>query len=448
MKKANKKQEQALLLLKQQYKKENKKKTTINKSIKNNNNEDSDEKEAISNEETVNIVLKIKDKEIKSAVNRMKVLKEENESLKNLLYEDEDYNNNIVLEDKNKEIAEKIQNYNKEILFLNRQLLEHNNCIEEQNLYNEDYQKLKDELKQVKQNILETKNKINTSLKNNCSTPTISNSNTEKSLQVNNANNKAKMLNKNNSLSKSNNKKQQKTLLPIIHSNQITSQSILTDNFMQKLKKYFDDDEDSYTILINKIKNIENNGKSLENKHKVELKQFNSQIFSLGEQFKQLSNNGKNSNSNIKVLKSKLNAIKGENKRQLKKINEIKKNLENQKNISKDKDYEISLLLGQINSLKNIVSLSDITLPPDGVSDYIEKIKEEKEVNLQDDTNEIEKEGVEIKKLKFLKNSDLGLQVDFPEGRAEDENIEETRKNIKNRKKRSKEKNDKGALEE
>ena len=50
--------------------------------------------------------------------------------------------------------------------------------------------------------------------------------------------------------------------------------------------------------------------------------------------------------------------------------------------------------------------------------------------------------------MKFLKNSDLGLQVDFPEGRAEDENIEETRKNIKNRKKRSKEKNDKGALEE
>ena len=136
-------------------------------------------------------------------------------------------------------------------------------------------------------------------------------------------------------LSKNNIKKQQKTLLPIIHSTKINSQSILTDNFIQKLKKYLDDDEDIYTILIDKIKNIENNGKSLENKHKIELKQFNSQIFSLGEQFKQLSNNNKNFNTNKQVLKPKLNGIKGDN--------------------------------------KNTVSLSDIILPPYGESDYIKK---------------------------------------------------------------------------
>ena len=384
----------------------------------------------------------------------MNVLKEENESLKKILYEDEDYNNNIVLEDKNKEIAEKIQNYNKEKYFLNKQLLEHDNCIEEQNLYNQEYQNLKDELKLVKQNILESKNKINVLLKNNNNTATISNSNTEKNI-TNNSNNKIVKLNKKNSITKSTSKTEQKTILPIIQKAQVTSQSILTEDFMEKLKKYLSDDEDGYTILINKIENIENNRKVIENKHRIELKQFNSQISSLDEQYKQLTSNSKSSNSNIKVLKFRLNTIKGDSKRQLKKINELKKDLEKNKNISKDKDYEISLLLGQINSLKNIVSLSDITLPPDGINEYIEKLKEEKGLDQQEsnttnenNSNEIGKEKAENKKIKLKENSDLAIQVDISEGRAEDENIEENNKTKKIKNKKNKEKIDKEVQEE
>ena len=224
---------------------------------------------------------------------------------------------------------------------------------------------------------------------------------------------------------------------------------------MEKLKKYLSDDVDGYTILINKIENIENNRKLIENKHRIELKQFNSQISSLGEQYKQLTSNSKSSNSNIKVLKFRLNTIKGDSKRQLKKINELKKDLEKNKNISKDKDYEISLLLGQINSLKNIVSLSDITLPPDGINEYIEKLKEEKGLDQQESNttnennfNEIGKEKEENKKIKLIENSDLAIQVDIPEGRAEDENIEENNKIKKIKNKKNKEKIDKEVKEE
>ena len=440
LKKANKKQESALLLLQQQYKKENKKKNNKKKNKKNKNSEENDETEELSNDETVKIVLKIKEKELKNAVKRMNILKEENESLKNLLYEDEDYNNNLILEDKNKQIAEKIQNYIKEKFILNRKLLDHNNCIEEQNLYNLEYENLKSELKQVKKNITESKNKLNILFKNNINA-NIKNCNTEKNLTEKNANYKSAKLSKKNSL-KNTNKTPQKTLLPIIQTNQITSQSILTDDFMQKLKQYLNDDEDEYTILINKIQTIENNRKKLENKHRTEIKQFDSQILSLNEQFKQLSNNSKGTTSNIKVLKFRLNTIKGDSKRQLKKINELKKNLEKEKNISKDKDYEISLLLGQINSLKNIVCLSDITLPQDGISEYVEKIKEEKGLN-QDENNSVDENDsdesgekiIDNRRIKYIKNTDTGIQVDFPEGGAEDENLEETKKNIKNKSK-------------
>ena len=78
LKKANKKQESALLLLQQQYKKENKKKNNKKKNKKNKNSEENDETEELSNDETVKIVLKIKEKELKNAVKRIKDLIKKN----------------------------------------------------------------------------------------------------------------------------------------------------------------------------------------------------------------------------------------------------------------------------------------------------------------------------------------------------------------------------------
>ena len=102
------------------------------------------------------------------------------------------------------------------------------------------------------------------------------------------------------------------------------NESILTEDFTKKVKEYLNNEEDEYITLFNKISNLEKSKKYLETKHKNELKQFNSQISSLNEQFQLLNCDSKGSNCNIRVLKYKLNTIKGDNKQQSKKFNELK----------------------------------------------------------------------------------------------------------------------------
>ena len=45
-------------------------------------------------------ILKEKDKDINEAMHEMNKLKKENENMKNILYENEDYNKNMILKDK------------------------------------------------------------------------------------------------------------------------------------------------------------------------------------------------------------------------------------------------------------------------------------------------------------------------------------------------------------
>ena len=163
-------------------------------------------------------------------------------------------------------------------------------------------------------------------------------------------------------------------------------QSILTNDFIERVKKYFENNKEEFEFetLLFKINEIENSRKTIENKHKSEINQFNKQINTLDEQYQLLNNNGKNNSSNIKVLKSKLNIVKGETKAQSKKYVELKKEFDSLDNISKEKDYEISLLLGQINSLRNLANFSDTVLPEDKINTYVNKLKiEQKDENIQ-----------------------------------------------------------------
>ena len=121
------------------------------KNISIRNDDDTDRSiEETSKEQAINIVLNVKNKELSAALKKMKALKSENEVLKKLLYENEDYNNNINIEDKTKEINEKIEKYNDEKNILVKQLKIHKKCIEEQKEYNDKYDNLKEELKDIK----------------------------------------------------------------------------------------------------------------------------------------------------------------------------------------------------------------------------------------------------------------------------------------------------------
>ena len=161
-------------------------------------------------------------------------------------------------------------------------------------------------------------------------------------------------------------------------------QSILTSDFIERVRNYFENNKEEFEALLFKINEIENCRKTIENKHKSEINQFNKQINTLDEQYQLLNNNGKNNSSNIRVLKFKLNIAKGETKTQSKKYSELKKEFDSLDNKSKEKDYEISLLLGQINSLRNLVNFGDTILPEDKINTYVNKLKiEQNDKNIQ-----------------------------------------------------------------
>ena len=456
----NKKQKSALSLLTKQLDKENKKRLKLKSqdALRIDNNEDTDRSDKeLKKEKAVDIVLKVKDKELSNATNKMNILKYENEGLKKLLFENEDYNKNINMEDKTKEMSDKIEKCNDEKNSLIKQLKFHKKCLEEQKEYNDKYDNLKEELKQIKKNIQDVRKQtfklINENQNKNGNISSNNNNflylglHSQNSINTNNRYNKGTIstpnihLNKDKikNIKKINLSKDKKGIvLPLINSQAISqNESVLTENFKKSIKEYLDNDEDEYITLINKISNLENSRKLIETKHKNELKQFNSQISSLNEQYQLLNCDSKGSNSNIRVLKYKLNTIKGDNKQYSKKLNELKKELLSKINISKEKDYEISILIGQINSLRNLANYTNVEIPQDDISEYIEKLKQEKEADINEKLEEEKKSNKKNENSNNKERSKMeeSIQADFPE--SEDYNNEEEfeEKIIKNGKK-------------
>ena len=439
----NKKQSSALKILTRKLNEENKKRLKLKaqETQESNSREDSERSNKnISKTEAVSIVLKVKEKEIQNALNRMNTLKSENEALKKIYSESVYYKNNV--EDKSKEINDKIEQSTTEKNLLINQLKEHKKCLDERKKYNDDYNKLKQELKEIKKNIQnirsETRNLIN---EKNGINLTVSNSKINNIIKSSKNNDKKSASSLSPKRTKPNNKNRNKKgiILPLITSPSINQSqnlsqedSILTDEFKRKLKEYLNNDEDESEILIEKISNIEKSRKTIENKHKNELKQFNTQIKSLDEQFKLLNSNSKGSNSNIRVLRYQLNTIKGNNKLDAKKINDLKKELQSKLDISKEKDYEISLLIGKVNSLRNLANYGNVEIPNDDINDFIDKIKQENQyINVykndkENEDNENDKNIKDDRKKIYLKNENKNIheesiQADFSESNFEDE---------------------------
>ena len=440
---ANKKQNSALNMLTRKLNEENKKRLKLKaqETQESSSREESERSnKSTSKTQAVNIVLKVKEKELHNALNKMNVLKSENDALKKILYENVDYKNNI--EDKSKEINDKFEKYTNENNLLIKQLKEHKKCLDERKKYIDDYNNLKEELKQIKKNIqkirCETRNLIN---EKNGINLTVSNNNINYIIksQKNNEKKTASSLSPKKNKPYNKNKNKKGIVLPLITSQTINQsqnlnqeESIITDEFKRKIKEYLNNDEEESIILIEKISNIEKSRKKIENKHKNELKQFNTQIKILDEQFKLLNSNSIGSNSNIRVLRYQLNTIKGNNKLDAKKINELKKELQSKIDVSKEKDYEISILVGKINSLKNLANYGNIEIPRDDINDFIDKIKKENQyievnkIDKEEMDNENDKNIKSGRKKIYLKNegkniAEESIQADFSESNFEDE---------------------------
>lgn len=380
-------------------------------------------------------ILKIKDKKVLNAINKMKILKNENEKMKKILYESEDYNKKINLEDKRKNNKGKIDELTNEKNILIKELEQHKLCIKEQNKYKEEYNKLKLELKELKSKIKDAQIKIekliNEHNKNN--NIKITNYFVKRNININNnlkininlAKNKLSSssstpnfrLFKNKVLILNENRKNKNIELPIINSNSmiLKNKPIINNSFNKKIKEFLNGDEDQYMTLMNKINNLENNKKIKENKHANELKKYDSKILNLDEKYHYLNINSKESNINIRFLKYKLSIIKNGNKKILKKLNELKKEFKAKDCITKKKNNEISSLLEEINSIKNTVKNEDVKSTKSEIIQYITQLKKEKEIKHNYNNNEIENEEIEKNNL-----NDENIQVDFSEN--EDDN--------------------------
>lgn len=378
----HRKQEEALNELRKKISKEIPK---SNKSYSQNNYKKSNiNNNNVTGNEAVNIVLKIKDRELNDALQKMNSLKKENQTLKSELYKNDDYSKKLEIADSSKENNEKIKQLNFELKILNKQLIEHNACVEEHTKMNKEYIELKNKLKELKSNTNENKIKIK-----EIESPThVKAESTDKNLLGNRILNNKKKKNyilqsekKISNVSSILGSRNNNIVLPPISTprgitnNNNSNQTILTNDFLERVKNYFENKKDEFETLIFKINEIENSRTTIENKHKSEINQFNKQITSLDEQFQILNSNGKSINSSIRVLKNKLNIIKGEAKTVSKKFSELKKEFESLEGVSKEKDYEISLLLGQINSLKNLANINDDVMPEDEIDLYIDRLK-------------------------------------------------------------------------
>jgi hypothetical protein len=323
--------------------------------------------------EAINIVIKIKEKAINNALMKMNILKKENEILRKELYKNNDYSENLGLEDNSNENRKRLEQLKDEIRILNNQLEQHKKCLKERNSLEKENLQLKNRLQEIKKNIkqirLEMKERENNEINSN-SLPleTVEDNTTNNNLSPRNNNNNMKTIpnpkNKNSSKNRPipilnlNLSKSDGVKLPLITSPSKSNfnkldKNIITDEFYSKLKNFYSDNENEYEILEQKIKEIENSRSYIENKHKNEIKQFDSKILILDKQFKLLNNEGKENGSNIRVLKYRLNIIKNETKNIFNKIQQLKTKIEFLTNVGKEKDFEIYELKNEIEKIRN-----------------------------------------------------------------------------------------------
>ena len=375
--------------------------------------------------EAINIVIKIKEKAINNAIIKMNILKKENESLKKELYKNDDYENNIGLEDNSNENKKRLEQLKDEIKILTNQLEKHKKCLNERNSLEKENTQLKKYLHEIKNNIKKVKSEISQKEKDNEVNTNTLPLETNEDNSTNNNNLSQRNNNNNNQKEKPNTKLKLQThhpipilnftksiegvKLPLITSPSKSNYSkieknILTDDFYNKLKKFYQGNDGEYEILEKKIKEIENSRSYIENKHKSEIKQFDSKILMLDKQFKVLNNEGKENGANIRVLKYKLNIIKNETKNIFNKIQQLKTKIDFITNVSKEKDFEIFGLKSEIDKVKK---KCENKVEPDNSDEEEEESNEKSEFESDSvlDSKNIKKKKVPILDLKDIGNS-------------------------------------------
>ena len=376
-------------------------------------------------------------KELDNATKTMKELRMENIFLVKLLFENKDYTDSINLENLNKEMKEQLDQKTEEKNLLIEQLKSHLECKEEQKQLKEEMKTLINQLKDIKSKIQDKKDKIEElefqNNKNIISYFSIDNfSKFSEIYRTKNSNKKSIKLNistpnihKNQiNYNISNNKK---IKLPLILPK---VETILTEEFYNKVKSNFINDEKGYNDLIQKIKYLETKKKKTENRNRNEINEKIARLNSLDEKYKILNLDKKFSVFNSHILKNQVNVFVINNQKILKKLKDLKKELLDKKIISQKKNEEISQLQKQIKNIRELVGLCKINVEDNNnIKKYIDEIKKAK----QKEEKKLAHSKEEIKNNNFIR-----IKKNKDEESIQPDNFYD--KNNNNRKKKKKKK--------
>ena len=174
---------------------------------------------------------------------------------------------------------------------------------------------------------------------------------------------------------------------------------------MLQLNKIFFKNSNAYSIILKKLEILQKSKDSLDNKYKLEQKQFNKRIYSMQQQIDYLNTKIREGEIKINILQAQLNESKIENKQLLKRINILTEGFE----FTANKNEEIF-------NNKN--------------DNQVSKKKKNKKIKLKKNKNQHENsiDSLEIKGQKINNSIELGNEGESISG----ENFfEETNKNIK-----------------
>jgi chromosome segregation ATPase len=351
------------------------------------------------------IIIKMKEKEIANTVQLMEVLRKNNEQLTKKL--DTYCNVNFITDLQSKlNIKEKEnQDLLVEIRTLNRGLDEHKRCIKSKKEGDEDNKTLKADLIKAKESNRDLQQKLKDEIARHMKTKDqlislkreVDDSKRHKNISINDAD-AMKKFNSNIDLS-SNNKKNKEKVYNLNHDTGVydeeavkyeeyvtmpTKENVKTSISTTNLKKVQKDEKAE--IYEKRLDTLEKSKQSVENKYKTDIKQLNKKVQLQEDQIQYLTTQCRESEQKYKILQYQSNEYKSEKKVYQKKINDLQSQIDKLSNNMKEKDQENNILLGQLKDLKKVTKHNSV--PP------MYDITDIKKVSYYEDDSVVEQEQI------------------------------------------------------
>jgi hypothetical protein len=388
-------------------------------------------------ENPIDIVLKVKEKELKNTMSLLEIMKKDNENLKRAMNEQINIVSYIDIQNKLKFKETQIQELNNEIKLLSRSTEEHNKCNENKKEFENEKKNLKDEIKKQKElvrdfqfklkeeeakhsktkdNLINQKRQVEASNRNllinkvnpgsNNQSPSVD---IEKIRNLNHEENIAEVISHENNQDNKN-AKEVEYISSERKSNNVNSKIFglrnknvdklkvrdFSLNAKMPLKRKLDQEANNKERLFNseekitlekifsnediekfekKYEFLEHSKQATENKMKLEIKTLQKKLVEKEEQFDYLSLQFKESEQKNKILQFQVNEYKNEQKVLHRKINDLQTNLKNLYTIIRENYQENKLLNNQLTNLRKLVKHNAVPPMDSEVVKHLEKIR-------------------------------------------------------------------------